>query len=199
MKRNRTYTRLEVNSERRNERECHGGERSEGNPGPRLLQTEGYEGNRREGEDETVGKRRAREELENRVRHGKNDRVREHGVREEIPERTAEIEERFGILRSAALELHVGNRTVFDAAGEEFDVLFDHLALQYEPIALFTLERKHSAKEFVVDFSPFGFVCLKFADVLEIQEFVRGNFGISPRRRRFVRHFGQVIFMESLP
>lgn len=101
--------RLEVNSESRNEDEREGRERSERNPRPRLLQTEGDEGYRREGEHVPVRKNGSGNELENRIRYGENDRVRENGVREEIPERTAEVEKRFRILRGPALEFHVGD------------------------------------------------------------------------------------------
>lgn len=170
--------RLEVNSKRCDEDEREGREGSERNPRSRLLKTERDERDCRESENVPVGKNRSGYEFENRIRYGEYDRVGKNRICEEIPERTAEVEKRFGVLRSPALEFHIGNGAVLNAAGKELDVLLDHLTLHHEPIALFALEGEHPPKEFAVDFGTLGFVRLEFADVFEIQELVRRNFGI---------------------
>lgn len=106
-------------------------------------------------------------------------RVRENRICEEVSKRTAKIEKRFGILRRSTFDFYVRNGTVLDTVGQKFDILFDHLALQYETFFFFPLERKQSPEKFLVDFRALRFVRLEFADVLEIEEFVRGDFAAS--------------------
>lgn len=171
--------RLEVNSKGRNEHETNGSEDRKRRPRPGLLQTEGYERNSRKTVNETV----MDDGIEREFHYGRSNReecgIGENGIREEVPERTAKIEKRFGILRRSAFDFYVRNRTVLDTVGQKFDILFDHFTLQYEALFFFTPEGKHSPEKLLVDFRALRFVRLEFADVLEIEEFVRGDFAAS--------------------
>lgn len=189
---------LEVNSKRRDEQEGDPREKRKGRPRPRLLKAESEERQRRERVGESVLDGIFENEFPYGVGQGKKHRVREDRIREEISERPAKEEEGFRIPGRSTLDFHVGNGAVLDAVGKEFDVLFDHLPLQYQALALFALERKHAAEKLFVDFGPLGFVRLEFADVLKIEELVGRNVagsGLSAVRLPLRK----VIFPEGFP
>lgn len=108
--------RLKINSESRNEKERDGRKNSERRPIANLFETKRDERKGGQGENEPMRGFGSKNEGRKRKVCRIQNHVNENRIREKISDRTTKKKQRFGIFGRAALEFHIGNRTVLNTA-----------------------------------------------------------------------------------